>query len=151
MPKWFQFVGNSVLVACGILFLSYQSAIVEFAKKIFEDGYFYLFLLNNLYLSKAIDLLFEHKLSWYNDYFTFLQVGIPIAAGLLFPVNGTMLTPSIAGALMGFSSIGVMTNSLLLRFRFSTKQKQTHGVSPKTEIHVDRDIVDEKGKLKYGQ
>ncbi|KAK1288371.1 hypothetical protein QJS10_CPB19g01413 [Acorus calamus] len=48
------------------------------------------------------------------------QVGIPIAAGSLLPVNGMMLTPSIAGALMGLSSMGVMGNSLLLRLRFGT-------------------------------
>lgn len=54
---------------------------------------------------------------------TFLQVGIPIAAGILLPVTGAMLTPSIAGALMGLSSIGVVTNSLLLRFKFNRKQR----------------------------
>lgn len=54
---------------------------------------------------------------------TFLQVGIPIAAGVLLPVTGAMLTPSIAGALMGLSSIGVVTNSLLLRLKFSRKQR----------------------------
>ncbi|KAK9166602.1 hypothetical protein Scep_001793 [Stephania cephalantha] len=48
-------------------------------------------------------------------------VGIPIAAGLLLPLTGIILTPSIAGALMGLSSIGVMTNSLLLRLRFASK------------------------------
>lgn len=57
----------------------------------------------------------------------YIQVGIPIAAGMLLPVTGTMLTPSIAGALMGLSSIGVMANSLLLRFKFSSKQKQING------------------------
>ena len=61
-----------------------------------------------------------------------------------------MLTPSIAGALMGLSSIGVMTNSLLLRYRFSTKQKQIHGVFPMIETHEDSDLT-QKQKLKYGQ
>lgn len=51
-----------------------------------------------------------------------MQVGLPIAAGALLPVTGTILTPSIAGALMGFSSVGVMANSLLLRVRLSSKQ-----------------------------
>ncbi|OEL31672.1 Copper-transporting ATPase PAA1, chloroplastic [Dichanthelium oligosanthes] len=51
------------------------------------------------------------------------QVGLPIAAGALLPVTGTILTPSIAGALMGFSSVGVMANSLLLRVRLSSRQK----------------------------
>lgn len=80
---------------------------------------------------------------------TFIQVGIPIAAGVLFPLNGTMLTPSIAGALMGLSSIGVMTNSLLLRFKFSLKQKQIHGTSPKTKTYVESDLALRNKKIKY--
>ena len=77
----------------------------------------------------------------------FIQVGIPIAAGVLFPINGTILTPSIAGALMGLSSIGVMTNSLLLRFKFSSKQKQIHNsTSPNTKIHVRSDLAQHNQK-----
>uniref|UniRef100_A0A0D3H1J5 P-type ATPase A domain-containing protein n=1 Tax=Oryza barthii TaxID=65489 RepID=A0A0D3H1J5_9ORYZ len=54
------------------------------------------------------------------------QVGLPIAAGALLPVTGTVLTPSIAGALMGFSSVGVMANSLFLRMRLSSRQQPIH-------------------------
>jgi P-type Cu+ transporter len=78
-----------------------------------------------------------------------MQVGIPIAAGVLFPVNGTMLTPSIAGALMGLSSIGVMTNSLLLRFKFSLKQKQIHGILPIIKTYVESDLARRNKKMKY--
>lgn len=60
---------------------------------------------------------------WSVRYSLFLQVGIPVAAGTLLPVTGTMLSPSIAGALMGLSSIGVMSNSLLLRLRFKSIEK----------------------------
>ena len=67
------------------------------------------------------------KKSWSYAIYDFIQVGLPIAAGMLLPVTGTMLTPSIAGALMGLSSIGVMANSLLLRLKFSSKQKQING------------------------
>ena len=42
-------------------------------------------------------------------------MGIPIAAGALLPFTGLALTPSVAGGLMGFSSLGVMANSLTLR------------------------------------
>lgn len=51
---------------------------------------------------------------------------------MLLPVTGTMLTPSIAGALMALSSIGVTANSLLLRHRFSSRQKQVYGSSSST-------------------
>jgi Cu2+-exporting ATPase len=44
-------------------------------------------------------------------------IGIPIAAGALLPAYGLSLTPSVAGAIMGFSSLGVMGNSLLLKLK----------------------------------
>lgn len=48
-----------------------------------------------------------------------IQVGLPLAAGALLPSANIMLTPSIAGALMGVSSLGVMANSLMLQLEFS--------------------------------
>jgi Cu+-exporting ATPase len=47
--------------------------------------------------------------------FIYNVIGIPIAAGLLYPINGFLLHPIIAGAAMTFSSISVVTNSLLIR------------------------------------
>ena len=52
-----------------------------------------------------------------NLFFAFLynSIGVPIAAGVLFPLFGLLLSPILAAAAMSFSSVSVITNSLRLR------------------------------------
>lgn len=52
--------------------------------------------------------------------FIYNIIGVPVAAGVLYPVAGFLLNPMIAGAAMAFSSVSVVTNSLRLR-KFSKK------------------------------
>ncbi len=47
--------------------------------------------------------------------FVYNALGVPIAAGLLYPFSGVLLSPMIAGAAMAFSSVSVITNALRLR------------------------------------
>ena len=47
--------------------------------------------------------------------FAYNVVGIPIAAGILYPVTGLLLSPMLASAAMAFSSVSVIANSLRLR------------------------------------
>jgi Cu+-exporting ATPase len=47
--------------------------------------------------------------------FVYNSVGIPIAAGVLYPAFGILLSPMIASAAMTFSSLSVITNALRLR------------------------------------
>ncbi|MFA5411996.1 MAG: heavy metal translocating P-type ATPase [Candidatus Micrarchaeia archaeon] len=47
--------------------------------------------------------------------FIYNMVGLPVAMGVLYPFTGFLLNPAIAGAAMAFSSVSVVSNSLLMR------------------------------------
>ncbi|MDR3143236.1 MAG: heavy metal translocating P-type ATPase [Tannerellaceae bacterium] len=64
-------------------------------------------------ISKQTVRLIRQNLFWA---FIFNLTGIPLAAGVLYPVSGLLLNPMIAGAAMAFSSVAVVTNSLRLKF-----------------------------------
>ena len=47
--------------------------------------------------------------------FLYNALGVPIAAGVLYPVFGMLLSPAIAALAMSFSSVSVIANALRLR------------------------------------
>jgi Cu+-exporting ATPase len=47
--------------------------------------------------------------------FVYNSLGVPVAAGVLYPFFGLLLSPIIAAAAMSFSSVSVVTNALRLR------------------------------------
>jgi P-type Cu+ transporter len=47
--------------------------------------------------------------------FVYNALGVPVAAGVLYPVSGLLLTPALAAAAMSFSSVSVIANALRLR------------------------------------
>lgn len=62
-------------------------------------------------LSRQTVKLIRQNLFWA---FIYNLIGIPIAAGVLFPINGLLLNPMLASAAMAFSSVSVVLNSLSL-------------------------------------
>jgi len=64
-------------------------------------------------LSQKTVRLIKQNLFWA---FIYNVIGIPLAAGVLYPINGFLLNPMIAGAAMALSSVSVVSNSLRLKW-----------------------------------
>jgi Cu2+-exporting ATPase len=65
-----------------------------------------------LRLSRLTVRTIKQNLFWA---FIYNIIGIPVAAGALYPINGFLLNPMIAGAAMALSSVSVISNSLRLK------------------------------------
>ena len=77
---------------------------------------------NAVALSRATMSNIRQNLVWAFGYNVVL---IPVAAGLLFPVFGWVLSPMLAAGAMALSSVSVLTNALRLR-NFRTRFEGTH-------------------------
>ncbi len=77
-------------------------------------------IVESIRLSRATFNKIRQNLFWA---FAYNSIGIPIAAGVLLPKFGILLHPAAAAAMMAFSSLSVVTNSLLLRSQFSASHR----------------------------
>jgi Cu+-exporting ATPase len=69
-------------------------------------------LVKAIHLSRAVRRNIRQNLFFA---FAYNAIGIPLAAGALYPLTGTLLSPVLAGAAMSFSDVSVVGNALRLR------------------------------------
>ncbi len=69
---------------------------------------------SSIILSKQVNKTIYQNLFWA---FIYNVIGIPVAAGMLYPFTGFMLNPMIAGAAMALSSVSVVSNSIRLKYK----------------------------------
>ena len=104
-----------------------------------------------LQLSSLVVRTVRQNLFWA---FVYNVIGIPIAAGVLYPVCGFLLNPMIGGAAMAFSSVSVVTNSLRLRRKKLSEDDKadrcgndscpvsgpTHNDNPKNNMNMKKEL-----------
>lgn len=90
-----------------------------------------------LQLSRLTVRTIRQNLFWA---FIYNIIGVPIAAGILYPINGFLLNPMIAGAAMAFSSVSVVSNSLLLKRKKIHEGEENKKVEPSTETIMKKEF-----------
>lgn len=90
-------------------------------------------------LSRSTVKTIHENLFWA---FIYNLIGVPIAAGILYPFNGFLLNPMIGGAAMALSSVSVVSNSLRLKrkkisFPSSCPQTETIGFSDSNKSNIN--------------
>jgi P-type Cu2+ transporter len=93
-------------------------------------------VLASIRLSRATFGKIRQNLFWA---FAYNLLSIPLAAGVLLPQWGILLNPAAAGALMAFSSVSVVGNSLLLYIQhdLSTPLKLRHSAQSQSAHSTD--------------
>jgi Cu+-exporting ATPase len=93
-------------------------------------------LVTALQLSRRTIRIIRENLVWAFGYNVIL---IPVAAGVLYPLWGILLSPILAGAAMAFSSVSVVMNSLRLkRFRPALREEVSSvATDPICKMQVD--------------
>lgn len=77
--------------------------------------------------------------------FFYNLIAVPIAAGVLYPVNGFLLNPMIAGAAMALSSVTVVGNSLRLRRRMKDDAAETEEINERNGTNKTNGTNAQKG------
>ncbi len=98
---------------------------------------------NALRLSRATIGNIKQNLFWA---FFYNVLGIPVAAGILFPAFGIQLSPMLGAAAMSFSSVFVVTNALRLKL-FQEKKNSENSVCQLKEVKTVEQVIKVEGMM----